>query len=391
MRRLHGLIALAHDAVDGVTHLVEDGHASVGRAVRRVAAVTPLAEPVAQVEELRAGVTSGVLGAVRAVNGAVRAVTEAVVPARGEAAAVPLRSDAVGGAPWLADAAQGLVNGAVGDHLRARGNGLDLELRLRVGDVVLPGEPDALRAAAAALPAPERVVVLVHGLMTTEWSWWLDAERLHGDPADGLARRLTEAGFTPVFVRYNTGVSVEDNGRRLAEQLGALLEAWPTGDVVLVGHSMGGLVVRSAVHLGPAWRRRVRRAVCLGSPHAGAPLARFGAVAAATMLAVDLPATRVIGAILARRSAGIQDLQRGTVGEAGLVDGVAWTFLSGGLSSKPDGALTRALGDILVPVASAAGGALRPELHRHLPGVPHHALQAHPDAVAAVLEALAPG
>jgi hypothetical protein len=86
---------------------------------------------------------------------------------------VPLRSDMVGTAAWVADAALGAVNGAVGDHLHARGSALDLGMALRRGDRYVTDDADVSGL----------VVVLVHGLGTTEWCWALDAEAWHGDPA----------------------------------------------------------------------------------------------------------------------------------------------------------------------------------------------------------------
>ena len=57
-----------------------------------------------------------------------------------------------------------------------------------------------------------------------------------------------------------------------------MVAAWPVEveEVALVGHSMGGLVSRSAAHSrssdGAAWVEHVRKVVSLGSPHMGAPL-----------------------------------------------------------------------------------------------------------------------
>ncbi len=56
------------------------------------------------------------------------------------------------------------------------------------------------------------------------------------------------------------------------------MDRWPVEleEIALVGHSMGGLVARSACHLGAVrgdrWTRLVRQTVTLGSPHMGAPL-----------------------------------------------------------------------------------------------------------------------
>jgi triacylglycerol esterase/lipase EstA (alpha/beta hydrolase family) len=62
-------------------------------------------------------------------------------------------------------------------------------------------------------------------------------------------------GFTPVYLRYNTGLHISHNGQTLAELLNRLHVLWPAAaeeplkETVLVGHSMGGLVAR-ACHYG---------------------------------------------------------------------------------------------------------------------------------------------
>ncbi len=56
--------------------------------------------------------------------------------------------------------------------------------------------------------------------------------------------------MTPVYLRYNTGLPVGRNGADLAWLLDDLVAAWPVPvrSIALVGHSMGGLVVRAAFH-----------------------------------------------------------------------------------------------------------------------------------------------
>ena len=165
---------------------------------------------------------------------------------------------------------------------------------------------------AAAFPdARPYIVVFLHGLMETEHAWRLGGEEPYG------ARLKRDVEATPVEVRYNTGRHVSENGRSLADELEALIEAWPAevDRIALVGHSMGGLVARSACHQaaerGDAWVRKVRHVVSLGTPHMGAPLEEAVHVAAAGLTA--LPETRPFGNFLRRRSAGIRDLRRGSL------------------------------------------------------------------------------
>ena len=398
-RRLRGAKALVHDAVSATTCLVGDGHDSTGRTTERVAAVLGFGEPARVANALRKLATDGVLVAVRGVNRAVEVVSDLgldVTLAGDDPAEAPvaMRADAMGSAPWLADALIGAINGVVGDHLRSRGNPLDLGLSLRVAE----------GTGGLRVGGPRKFAVFIHGLAATEWSWCLGADRLLGDPAANFGTLLErDAGFTPVFARYNTGRHVSDNGRDLAVALGRLVRDERVDELVLIGHSMGGLVARSATQAedaGAGWLTALRRVVCLGTPHRGAPLERFGHALTSSLQAVDLPGTRISAAILRARSQGIKDLRHGHVndedwrgrdldgpegppsdlgpgqGEIPLLPGVEYAFFAGVL---PAGA-----GDLLVPVASALGDSTSRVVTARFAGVPHHEIQVHP----AVYEAL---
>ena len=158
------------------------------------------------------------------------------------------------------------------------------------------------------------MAIFTHGLCETEAGWWLGAERHYGDPRVWHGSRLEgDLGFTPVTVRLNSGLHISDNGRRLATLIDQVVDAWPVPveELLLVGHSMGGLINRSACHYGmksdQRWIGRVRNVVTLGTPHLGAPLEQ-----AAARLGVALNWTPGVAA--AGRGAG--PAQRGHQGPA---------------------------------------------------------------------------
>jgi len=398
-----GLKALVHDAVSAPTDLVGEGHDSTGRTTVRIASLTPLGPHAQAANTVRKLATDSVLGTVKGVNRLVEVASDVLLdaglgtPSPSEPdTPVSMRSDAMGTAGWAADALVGAVNGVVGDHLHRRKNGLGLGLSLRHRDHELTPE------RIADLPHTRRVAVWVHGLATTEWSWCLESGRFLGDPAANFGTLLErDLGFTPVFVRYNTGRPIADNGRDLAAGLDQLVATWPGGidELVLVGHSMGGLVCRSAIHTaqleGGAWLAKVTRIACIGTPHQGAPLERLGVAVAEALGAVDLPGTRIPAAILRARSSGIQDLGHARVTEPIPLDNgdalhipvprhVAWAFIAGSLTRDPDHPLARAFGDLLVQVPSAEGPATGrfPVQTARFGGVRHHEIQVHPDVYA---------
>lgn len=385
MHRLRPLKALVHDAVEASTDLVEAGHDSAARGVRKAASFVPGAEkPVAVVDAVRAAGTGAVLGTVRAVNRAVEKVTDVALDLAPQPepplTALPIDEPSLMSPGGAADQLVGALNGAVGDHLARRGNGLALGMRLRHGAAWLDGDADAI---AAAVPAAEgHIVVFVHGLGTTEGSWAFGAQAGLGDARAHFGTLLArDIGCTAVFARYNTGMPIQSSGSRLAAALEQLVAGWPVPvtRISLVGHSMGGLVARAASRAGDGggWQARLEDIVCIGSPHRGAPLAQVGEVATRMFRAIDVPATQVIGRIIEGRSAGVKDLSEGDqpVGPP-LVSGVRHAFFAGSLTADADGGVAHTLGDMLVPVRSAEGPGSPQVQTARFPGRAHHQLQA---------------
>lgn len=282
---LRGIHRLAIDATVGIADLVETMHDTI------------LATPPFLARRT-AGRTRGITGLVyRSVRGITRlvgaggdALLEAIGRSVGDAPSSPER-----------EAALAALNGVLGDYLADSGNSLAIPMSVRVRGKAVPLTTAALREAYPA-PTP-RLLVLVHGLCMNDLQWTRNGH----DHGAALARDL---GFTPVYLHYSTGRHISVNGRELSALMETLVSEWPQpiGQIVMLGHSMGGLVVRSAFHYGAghAWRERVRQIVFLGTPHFGAPLERAGA------LVDDLVGVSRYSAPFARlggtRSAGIKDL-----------------------------------------------------------------------------------
>jgi triacylglycerol lipase len=282
-----------------------------------------------------------------------------------------------------------VLNGLIGDHLARTGNGLATALTL-----VHDGAPIAAREIGARLTASPRAVVLVHGLMGTERVW-----AMGGDEGDFGRRLAADLAMTPLYVRYNSGRPIADNGIALAELLEGVIEAYPgpLDELVLLGHSMGGLVARSAcgvaVARGHRWLAKVRRAIYVGTPHQGSPLERWGRMLARGLAAIPDPYTRLMAQIGDLRSAGIKDLadRRHPVP---LLPEIRHLLIAGTIAKDPT--LATWFGDALVPVASATDGHAHarsesmPEYVKILPGVGHMKLAFHPDVYALVRDWCAP-
>ncbi|GAC1631170.1 MAG: hypothetical protein NVS9B10_24350 [Nevskia sp.] len=205
------------------------------------------------------------------------------------------------------DALIGAVNGVFGDFLAREQNPLAIRLAFRHRGRSVALTP---RALADAYPdATPKLAVFIHGLCCDEQSWKLYGSEHWPDAAapQSYGPRLAAAlGCTPLYLRYNSGRHISESGEDFAQALEQLVQHWPVAveRIALIGHSMGGLVARSASHHALAenlqWPALVTQVICLGTPHHGAPLEKLGNVATAVLGALDI--TRPIAtAINARR------------------------------------------------------------------------------------------
>ena len=267
------------------------------------------------------------------------------------------------------------LNGVLGDYLAASNNPLAITMQLRRGGAALPAEREPL---AAAIPeAGGKLLVLLHGLCMSDLQW----TRKGHDHGAALARDL---GYTPVYLHYNSGLHVSTNGQAFAAQLESLVKNWPVPvtELALIGHSMGGLVVRSACHYGALarhhWLQRLDKVVFLGTPHHGAPLERGG-----NWVDILLSST-AYSAPLARlgkiRSAGITDLRFGNLVDEDwtkrdrfarsrdlrvpvpLPEGAACFAIAASTGRSAGDLSDRLLGDGIVPLPSALGHHANPQL-----------------------------
>lgn len=287
---LQGASALVIDAITRVADVVEAMQTTI--AAGPAVLGQPLARPAGAIGALVYGTVRGVT---RLVGKGLDLALSGLAPLLGESLPGPER-----------EALLAALNGVLGDHLAATGNPLAITMRLRTRGRPLELTTSALRAAFPA--AGGKVVVLIHGSSMNDLQW----TRNGFDHGEALQRDL---GFTPLYLHYDSGLHVSENGRQLDALLDALVAAWPAPveELVLVGHSMGGLVARSACAVGEghAWRRVLTRLVCLGTPHHGALLEQVG-----NWLGPLLGVSRY-SAPLARlgklRSAGVTDLRFGNV------------------------------------------------------------------------------
>jgi hypothetical protein len=286
------------------------------------------------------------------------------------------------------------VNGLIGDSLAVERPRLAIPMAVRADGRDVPLTPEALAATFPA--ATGRVAVLQHGLCENESYWERGRERT----GTTYAETLVALGWTPVVLRANTGLTLRENGVALASLMDRLVGAWPVAvtQIALVGHSMGGLIIRAAGAVAsdrPApWNELVSDVITLGTPHLGAPIAR-GIGHGARGLA-RLPETAAFGRILDRRSVGVTDLVEGLAEDVPPLPRARYRLVAATLTAQERHPVGHLVGDLLVRPPSAygrdrGGRELFPGADvLHLGRTDHFGLLNHPDVHRALRAWLSP-
>ena len=352
---------LGGHAFAGLVSRMGQVHQAVGG--RAFGSIGPVSAPVRVIHDAIARNAYRMVGSAGSAAGAL-----------GEQAASLLGASAQ---PSAGGAMLGVLNAVTGDRLEPDLAPLAIRMAVRAAGRDVELAPQPVREAFG--DATPKLAVFLHGLAKTENSWLRQASR-----SEPYGRRLqADFGYTPVYIRYNTGRHVSDNGHELAALLDELTAAWPrrVQEILLVGHSMGGLVIRSACHYagedGRPWVRHVRHVFYLGSPHLGAPLARVAGLAGWALS--QLAETRPFADLLTGSSA-IKDLRHGYVlddwaacdpggcqhnhrRDVPLLPGASHYAISAVISANPESPLGTLVGDLLVPAGQCARAAWHAPAH----------------------------
>lgn len=278
-----------------------------------------------------------------------------------------------------------ILNGVVGDHLEKWNTPFSRELNFYRN-----GNPIRFDTDDGAEDFPKmgsRVCILVHGLVSDETMWkFTSSEDDYGSLLE------TELAYTPLYLRYNSGRHISDNGQDLDFIISSLYRRYykTLKEIVFISHSMGGLVTRSACYYGKKnkskWVSLVSKVFFIGSPHHGAPLEKFGNLATTILEKIPNPFTHLTKATINLRSAGIKDLRYGFLVEEDwkgkdpdsfvnsektivpLLPKVKYYVITGTLMKDPDHFLSRFFGDAIVGKESSHGKSGNKKYDLPIPG-----------------------
>ena len=199
------------------------------------------------------------------------------------------------------------LNGVLGDYLVKKENPLAIPMQLRRdAKPVLMGDPTFFESIQQS---DKKIVLMVHGSCMNDLQWNRQGHN-HGTALEN------DFGLFPVYLHYNTGLHISENGREFANLLETFVKNLPCSiELIIIAHSMGGLVSRSACHYGKLaqhkWLKHLKKLVFLGTPHHGALLEKGGNWV--DILLEANPYSSPFARLGKLRSSGLTDLRYGSI------------------------------------------------------------------------------
>ncbi|MBF0120150.1 MAG: alpha/beta hydrolase [Desulfobacterales bacterium] len=295
------------------------------------------------------------------------------------------------------------LNGAIGNFLKETKNELAIEMGFYLNNKLIPlSKKNILKLT----PEPtSKICVLLHGLVCNEelWNFPTEPNVTYNENYGTLLQK--DYGYTPLFVRYNTGLHVSENGRTFSELMHNLESVYPKciEEIVIIGHSMGGMVAKSGFHYAELtncfWQKKVSNVFYLGSPHMGSYVEKTANITSSILSGIKNPITKIISDIINIRSDGIKDMRFGNLIDEDWMGYDSNAFMEnnrnyvtllknakhymfiGTVSNDPEHIANKVFGDFTVRMNSASQG-YHKSLKDHVkifPGIKHLALSHNPE------------
>lgn len=355
---LQGITHLLVDATIGITDLVEDMQKQI---------VHPSFLPSTPIQKLIttiAGITyQNIRWGTLFIGKSLHKILEQLTPAIGQIKASDKKEIILS-----------VLNGVIGDYLEQKENPLKIEMqfRYRLKSILLDGK--YLKETYPNVNG--KILLMLHGSCMNDIQW-TRKEHNHGNI---IAKELNK---TPVYLNYNSGRHISTNGKNLNNCLEELVKNWPVPieELVIIAHSMGGLVARSALYYGGQeqknWTKHLKKMVFLGTPHHGSHVERKGNYLDIILEAI--PYVKPFARLGKIRSAGVTDLRYGNLVDEDWQDNdrferkadqrqhiplpnqIEFYSIAAVIGKKTTTVSAKILGDTLVDVNSALGQHKNPD------------------------------
>jgi pimeloyl-ACP methyl ester carboxylesterase len=349
---LQGISHLLVDATIGITDLVEDMHKQI---------VHPSFLPATLIQKLIttiAGITyQNIRWSALFIGKSLHKILEQLTPTIGQIKASDKKEIILS-----------VLNGVIGDYLEEKENPLKIEMqfRYRLKSILL--DRKSLKATYPNVNG--KILLMLHGSCMNDIQW-TRKEHNHGNI---IAKELNK---TPIYLNYNSGRHISTNGKNLNDGLEELVKNWPVPieELVIIAHSMGGLVARSALYYGEQeqknWTKDLKKVVFLGTPHHGSHVERKGNYL--DIILETIPYVKPFARLGKIRSAGVTDLRYGNLVDEDwqgndrferktdqrkhipLPKQIEFYSIAAVIGKKTTTISTKILGDTLVDVKSALG------------------------------------
>lgn len=349
---LQGITHLIVDATIGVTDLVEDMHKQI---------VHPSFLPSTRIQKLIttiAGITyKNIRWSTLFIGKSLHNILEQLTPTIGKIKASDKKEIILS-----------VLNGVIGDYLEEKENPLKIEMQFRYQSKSFLLDPKTIKATHPNVNG--KILLMLHGSCMNDIQWTRKKHN-HGEI---IAKELNK---TPIYLNYNSGRHISTNGKNLNNLLEELVRNWPVPveELLVIAHSMGGLVMRSAIHYGEQeqnnWTKHLKKVVFLGTPHHGSHVERKGNYLDIILEAI--PYVKPFARLGKIRSAGVTDLRYGNLVDEDWLDNdrferktdqrrhipllkeIKFYSIAAVIGKKTTTISTKILGDTLVDVKSALG------------------------------------
>ena len=289
---LQGLTHLIMDTTIGVTDLVEETHRQV---------VYPPFLPSTTIQNLItkiAGFTfSNIRWSTKVIGNSVSKILKHLTPFIGNIKSSDKK-----------EVLLSVLNGVIGDYLEEKENPLKIDMQFRYESKAIQIDGESLKETYPKING--KILLMIHGSCMSDIQW-NHKNHNHGET---LSEELDK---TPIYLNYNSGKHISTNGKDLNKNLQKLVKNWPVPveEIVIIAHSMGGLLTRSALYYADQnnnkWRKHLKRVVFLGTPHHGSHLERIGNYL--DLLLESVPYLKPFARLGKIRSAGVTDLRYGNL------------------------------------------------------------------------------